>query len=132
MNPQQASRFIYVPSFVHDGRVEKEAFMPPESPRPYETSIVLHDDEGIDWGVGRRIGLGRKNPRALVGSAEFSEMDAVLSELEIEPKPSSISPKHANLMGWDETDKLRRIAQAEMISMRSNFVASFEQGELER
>ena len=132
MNLQQASRYIYVPGFVHDGRVEKEAFMPPESPRPYETSVILHDGESIDWSAGYRIGLARKNPRPLVGSAEFSEMDAALSELEIEPKPSSISPNHANLKGWDETDKLRRIAQAEMISRRSNFMVAPEQCELER
>ncbi len=131
MNLKQASRFIYVPSFVHGGRVEKEAFMPPESPRPYETSVILHDGGGIDWSVGRRIGFARKNPRPLVGAAEFSKMDAVLSDLEIEPKPSAISPNHANLKGWDETDKLHRIAQADMISMRSDFVAASEQGELE-
>ena len=106
--------------------------MPPENPRPYETSVILHDGGSIDWGAGHRIGLARKNPRPLVGAAEFSEMDVALSELEIEPKPSSISPNHANLKGWDETDKLRRIAQAEMISMRSDFVAASEQGELER
>lgn len=132
MDTQQASRFIYVSEFVHDGRVEKEAFMPPENPRPYETSVILHNGDDIDWGVGRRIGLGRKNQRQLVGTAEFSERDAVLSELRIEPAPSSISQNHANLKGWDETDKLRRIAQAEMISMRSDFWVAPEQGKIER
>ena len=121
MEDARASRFEYVPEFVHDGRVEKEAFMPPEKPRPYETSVIMHDTNGIVWHAGFQIGLGRKNPKPLVGSAEFSEMDATLAELEMVPAPSSISPLHANLVGWDETDKLRRIAQADEISRRSVF-----------
>ncbi len=128
MDLKQASRFIYVPNFVHEGRVDKEAFLPPESRRPYETSVILHDDTGIDWGVGRLIGQCRKIPKQLVGSAEFNEIDAVLSELEIQLAPSSISSRHANLKGWDETDKLRRLFQAEMIAMRSAFIPAFEHG----
>lgn len=121
---REISRFIYLQDFVHEGTVDKEAFMPPPNPRPYETSVILHRGESIDWTVGWRIGLDRSRPKMLVGSAEFDEVDASVSELEVVCAPSRISRNHANLMGWDEVDKMRRLAQAESIASRSEFAVA--------
>ena len=121
---REISRFIYLQEFVHEGAVDKEAFMPPPNPRPYETSVILHKGTTIDWAVGWRIGLDRTRPKMLVGAAEFDDADVVVSELEVVCAPSRISRNHANLMGWDEVNKMRRLAQAESIASRSEFVAA--------
>ena len=116
-----ASRFIYVPEFVHDGVIEKEAFLPPARPRPFETSVIIHDENGPEWNVGKKIGALRTHPVSLVGSAEFTSEMASVANLNVEPHPTAISRNHANLKGWDEVDKLQRLVQAEAIASLSEF-----------
>ena len=110
-----------MPEYVHDGVIEKEAFLPPPHPRPYETSVIMHGNEGPEWRVGEQIGQSRKRPIPLVGSAEFSGEAIMAASLYMEPQPTTISRNHANLKGWHETDKMTRLMQAETIASLSEF-----------
>lgn len=120
----QASRFIFVSDFFQDGVVDKEAFMPPPRPVPHETSVITHGNNGPEWQTGVRIGLKRKRPIVLVGSAEFSDTDAHYANLCVEPSPTTVSRNHANLKGWHASDKLVRLLQAEVIASRSIFIVA--------
>lgn len=116
-----ASRFIYLSRFVCDGEVDKEAFMPDPKTRPLETSVIMHGDEGPDWGTGITIGRKRKTPMELVGVADTSDVDVQHVGLYIEPQPSTISKNHANIKGWDEEEKLKRLLQAAHLAATCKF-----------
>ena len=118
---KEVSRFIYDSSYVIDGIIGKEAFIPPLKPRPFETSVSFHPNCPVDWERGECIGRKRRVPVELVGSAELDILDIKLAGMTHDDTSEGPYPCHANINGWDEFDELVRYGQADELAQRASF-----------